>query len=408
MSAPAQSRTAPMRRGACPSLPQPMRTGDGLLARLQPLDPLTLDQFAGLARLAREFGNGIVEVTARGKLQLRGLSEASAPRLPEAVAALALAVPQGFPVEVSALAGLDPAQIFDPRPLARAICVAAAGLVPRLAPKVSVVVDGGGTFRLGALKADIGVTAGGDGRLLVVLAGIPCGEVAPERIAAVVVALLQALAARGDTARMPDLLAGEGGERLRAAFGLDAPSGGAGPGVDPVGLHRLADGRFALGLGLAFGQVAAATLETLADAARAAGARHAEPAAGRALLVVGLTRDAAAGLSDEAAALGFITDPADPRRRIYACAGQPACASARIVTHALAAELAPHMGVGDLHVSGCAKGCAHPARAALTIVGLDEGAGLVVEGTPRDVPVRVVPVARLSEAAREFLKKDPI
>lgn len=390
-----------LRRGACPSLPEPMQTGDGLLARLQTLAPLTLDQLAGLARLAAKRGNGILEVTARGKLQLRGLTLATAPGLPEAVAALGINVPQGFPVEVSALAGRDPLARVDPRPLARAISDGAALLVPHLAPKASVVVDGGGWFRLGGLKADIAVSAA-EGGLSLTLAGVPCGEVDPHQAAAVVIALLQRLAARGPAVRMADLVAAEGIESLRAAFGLAPPVAAPGEGVDPVGLHPLADGRVALGLGLEFGQVRAGALDELVAAARRAGVAHAEPSAGRALLLVGLTPAAAAGLREGAAGLGLLTDPRDPRRRVYACAGRPACASARLDTHELAATLVPLLGGRDLHVSGCPKGCAHPAKAALTIVGLDEGAGLVVEGTPRDVPARVVPPARL----RETIEKD--
>ncbi|MBS7553602.1 precorrin-3B synthase [Ancylobacter dichloromethanicus] len=406
MRARAFSTVVAMRRGACPSLPEPMPTGDGLLARLQPLAPLTLDQIAGLARLAAELGNGIVEVTARGKLQLRGLTPGTAPRLPEAVAALGIDVPQGFPVEVGALAGLDPTAHFDPRPLARAISDGAAGLVPRLAPKASVVVDGGGLLRLGGLKADIAVGAGAGGRVRITLAGVPLGEASAQATGDVVLALLESLVARGNAARMPELLAGEGIEPLRRRFGLAAPVPARDEGVDPVGRHALLQGTFALGVGLEFGQVTAATLARLADAAAEAGARHAEPAAGRALLLVGLTPEAAAGLKVEAASLGFIIDPADPRRRVHACAGQPACAAARIDTHALAATLAPLLEGRDLHVSGCPKGCAHPAKAALTIVGLDEGAGLVVEGTPRDVPARLVPATRLREAVQDLLQKD--
>ncbi|WP_018387240.1 precorrin-3B synthase [Ancylobacter sp. FA202] len=390
-----------LRRGACPSLPEPMQTGDGLLARLQPLAPLTLDQLAGLAWLAAELGNGILEVTARGKLQLRGLTAATAPGLAEAVAALGIDVPQGFPVEVSALAGRDPAERFDPRPLAQAISERAAPLVPHLAPKASVVVDGGGRFRLGGLKADIAVSAGERG-LSLALAGTPLGEVTLERAAALVIALLQRLAARGPAARMAELVAAEGMEALRAAFGLAAPSAVPEEGAEPVGLHPLSDGSVALGIGLGFGQIRAAALDELVAAARRAGVAHAEPAAGRALLLVGLTPAAAPALRDVAAGLGLLADPKDPRRRVYACAGQPACASARLDTHELAATLVPLLDGRDLHVSGCPKGCAHPAKAALTIVGLDEGAGLVVEGTPRDVPARIVPAAQL----RAMLQKD--
>lgn len=398
-----------MRRGACPSLPEPMPTGDGLLARLQPLAPLTLDQLAGLARLAADLGNGIVEVTARGKLQLRGLTTQTARGLPEAVDALGIAVPQGFPVEASALAGLDPLARFDPRPLARAIAGGAAPLVPRLAPKASVVVDGGGLFRLAGLKADIAVTAGRDG-VSITLTGVPFGEVEPARVAAMVVGLLERLATSGPAARMAEMVAAEGIEKLRAGLGLAPPVPARDGGVDPVGRHALADGSVALGLGLAFGQVRAPALQKLGEAARRAGVRAIEPAAGRALLLIGLAPAAVEAMRDEAAGLGFLTDSGDPRRRVFACAGRPACASARLDTHALAATLVPLLDGRTLHVSGCAKGCAHPAKAALTIVGLDEGAALVVEGTPRDVlrdPMpAALPVAAVAGAVRALLQKD--
>lgn len=55
-----------LRRGACPTLGRPMRTGDGLLARLRPEDcRLTPAQFRAVARAAAEPVNGILEVTAR-------------------------------------------------------------------------------------------------------------------------------------------------------------------------------------------------------------------------------------------------------------------------------------------------------------------------------------------------------
>ncbi|TIQ15694.1 MAG: precorrin-3B synthase, partial [Mesorhizobium sp.] len=36
--------------------------------------------------------------------------------------------------------------------------------------------------------------------------------------------------------------------------------------------------------------------------------------------------------------------------------------------------------------SGCAKGCAHPGQAALTLVGGENGAGLVVDGRAKALP----------------------
>ena len=61
-------------RGVCPGLSAPMETGDGLLARLLPNGPMPLDAFIGLCEAARVHGNGIIEVSARGSLQIRGLT----------------------------------------------------------------------------------------------------------------------------------------------------------------------------------------------------------------------------------------------------------------------------------------------------------------------------------------------
>ena len=61
-------------RGACPGLSAPLVTGDGLLARLMPAGPLPLDAFIGLCQAARTHGNGTMEISARGRLQVRGLT----------------------------------------------------------------------------------------------------------------------------------------------------------------------------------------------------------------------------------------------------------------------------------------------------------------------------------------------
>ena len=56
----------------------------------------------------------------------------------------------------------------------------------------------------------------------------------------------------------------------------------------------------------------------------------------------------------------FITHADDPILRVVACSGAPRCRQAHADTRAIAAALAPHIVPGTrLHVSGCAKGCAH-------------------------------------------------
>ena len=393
-----------LRRGACPTLPAPMATGDGLLARLALAEALTPAQAAGLAALARACGNGILEVTARGKLQVRGLDPAGAERLAEGVGALGIAVREGLGIETSALAGRDPTAAFDPRPLAAALAQAAvaAGLAARLAPKVSIGIDGGGGLGLAGRDLDIAVSPAG-AEFRIEAAGMTLGRT-PAPVPAVL-ALLERLAAFGPLARMRDLVAAEGEGTLGAGL-QPADSREAVPG-EPVGRHMLAAGA-ALGVGLPFGQIEAETLEALADTAAQLGATFIEPAGGRALLIGALDDGGADGLADLAAAAGLIIDAGAPLRRVEACPGAPACGAARFATRGLARELARDLaGLAkgrSVHVSGCMKGCAHPGRAGLTIVGLDEGAGIVIEGTARDMPARIVRFDELASAVRGFLE----
>src|SRR5262249_3497417 len=97
----------PTQRGACPSLAAPMPTGDGLLVRLRPTGTIALAAFAAMCAAARRHGNGIVEVTARGSIQVRGLTADSAPALAETAAALGSGGQDGIPVLLDPLAGLD-------------------------------------------------------------------------------------------------------------------------------------------------------------------------------------------------------------------------------------------------------------------------------------------------------------
>ena len=62
---------------------------------------------------------------------------------------------------------------------------------------------------------------------------------------------------------------------------------------DAVGKYPLRDGTFAYGVGLAFGHADATSLQRLTEAAQAAAALGVRAAPGRALMIVGLTRQTA-------------------------------------------------------------------------------------------------------------------
>ncbi|MER9391592.1 MULTISPECIES: precorrin-3B synthase [unclassified Mesorhizobium] len=434
------------RRGACPALSAPMQTGDGLLVRLNPVaGGLSPKSLIGLCESALKRGNGIMEVTARGSLQIRGLTAESAVLLAAEVDALGIAVRTGVPVETGPLAGIDPREIADPRSLAERVraAVEEAGLTPRLGPKVSVVVDGGGQLTMDGVTADVRLKAvrfsasvlwalsvAGDGQSARPLA--TADEDAAREIA---VAVLRMVAEKGRDAHsrdlserqlaslaswhsfappsvLPDisptrgeissfavssspstLKTGETGGDSTISPQVGEMSGRTEGGAversrSPIGLFDLNTGH-ALGIGLPFGSMPAQNLIDLASRASNLGVAEIRLAPGRALLFLGQPSSANHPLRATAAALGFVTTAADPRTRIAACPGTPACASGRIATRDIAETIAAeNADILDftLHISGCAKGCAHPGSAALTIVGGENGAGLVVNATAKGLP----------------------
>ncbi len=406
------------RRGACPSLREPMLTGDGLLVRLSPAGTgWSPHELLALAGAEARFGNGMLEVTSRGNLQIRGLTTASAEGLAAEIEAAAVPLRSGLPIDTGPLAGIDAHEVADPLPLAQALrdAVDASGLTARLAPKTSIVVDGGGALPLDGVLADIRLVAedSTSGRWQVAVGGSArsarlVGSVAGASTVPAILALLEAVAAKGSAARgrdltdsdmapllsVPPLLfaahtaifrasAGEALKQSRDGMGSDSPSRGRAP----VGRFALRDGSIAIAVALPFGQIEAESLMDFCAAVERTGAPEIRLAPGRSLVVPGLGADACGALETGAAALGLITDPADPRLGIAACAGAPACASAHLATRRLGAEIAaraPDLVAGrTLHISGCAKRCAEPAAPGATILGT-EGGCLVLPGDGRD------------------------
>ncbi|MEO9338030.1 precorrin-3B synthase [Mesorhizobium sp. SB112] len=419
------------RRGACPALSAPMQTGDGLLVRLNPitqgLPPKTL---IGLCKSALRHGNGIIEVTARGSVQIRGLTETSAPLLAEEVDALGISVRTGVPVETGPLAGLDPSETADPTPLAESIraAITERDLSERLGPKVSVVVDGGGQFGMDSVQADIRLTADGDIWQLSIAGDAGTAtflrSVSTEDAPTAAISILESIAERGRDARARDLISqnvlgiltngpsspcrdllpacGEKNEaQASRTTSFSPPAGrrsrqGDEGQIAKLGIVDLGTQAHALSIALPYGSVTAETLIAICDAAAKHGASEIRPALQRRLLILGLSTNTCATLQTESATLGFITDASDPRRSIAACPGAPACASGQIETREIAERIAEQSGdVLDpsvtLHISGCAKGCAHPASSALTIVGGENGAGFVVCGTAKGLPASYTP-----------------
>ena len=81
----------PEAKGWCPGAYRPMMSGDGLVVRVRPTCArLTADQVVGLCEVADALGNGVIDLTSRANLQIRGVSEDNHAEVLQRLAALDL------------------------------------------------------------------------------------------------------------------------------------------------------------------------------------------------------------------------------------------------------------------------------------------------------------------------------
>ncbi|AVH43021.1 precorrin-3B synthase [Agrobacterium tumefaciens] len=411
------------RRGLCPALSAPMRTGDGFLSRIAFEADIDPRDMVVLCQLAERHGNGLIDITARGSLQFRGLTPESACALEKDVLALDLPLRAGLAVETSPLAGRDDAEIADGGPLAKEIRKEADRLAlhEKLAAKMSVVIDGGGRLSMEDLLADIRLKAVSlDGRAVwrLLVGGaesraLNAGLVETDIAAGVVLSLLVYLAGEGPFARGRDLdhstIKEICGDRLLDRVIVDNARAASAP----LGLMMTGKDRFAIAVAPAFGQIRGCDLSHLCEAAGTLGIKALRPAPNHSLLFFG-SSSACGGLLEIARAAGFITTAGDARSSIAACPGAPGCASAFLPTHELAAfaseECASLLdGSFTLHISGCGKGCAHPAPSLLTFSGTADGLAFSISGRAGDLPDGILPFQHqrtaLSRLARLYEKE---
>jgi precorrin-3B synthase len=396
---------------------------DGFLARVRlPGGLVAGEQLRVLARLAVELGDGRVELTSRGNVQLRGLAKDAATPLTRELAEAGLLPSLSHDrvrnIIASPLAGLDRGADLTGivRALDAALC--ARPRLARLSGRFLLAVDDG-RGDVAGLGADVVATVRANGAVVNGLAVHAAGQEAflagndlagavlhagtadadadagaPGRlrddIANVMLAFAEAFldlrAKLGRTAwRVADLP--DGAERVRAAvaagLGLAAApeERGAATGARPVGLVAREtagtgesaafvrdDARCSAVLIAPLGRLTAAQLTWVAD--RVAG-RAARVTPWRSVVLPDL--DDAAGVLRAAAGLGFGTDERSPWLRVTACAGRPGCASARADVQADAAGFAARWPGRVVHVSGCERHCGRPAATEIDVTATSEG-----------------------------------
>ena len=411
----------PRRRGTCPGVLAPMQVGDGFLLRVRvPAGVLPAEHARRIAELGDRYGNGLIDLSHRGNLQLRGIPADALEPVTDALREMGYVFDDAASEAVrnvlcSPTAGLDPTAAMDVRAVARTLDARLAtdtGL-HRLPPKFGWLVCGGGIGHLAGSSTDVRFDAV-DGKHFRVSLGGTLAKVAPlglcraDDVPDVASALGRAFLELRPSLpepprRMAGLVAAIGtepfvtrlssqisplppGERIKVRgthlmdlFGSAEPPH---PNLLPRG-EKGSCGREApafLTTAFPFGRLTCATLAALASVCA-----EIRITPWRALLLVTPSSDA----EGIAKAHGAILSHTDRRLKLTACSGVGGCDVGTTDTHATALAIAERAGplldhVRMVHVSGCAKGCAHPAIADVTLTARNGVYDVALNAKPGD------------------------
>lgn len=405
----------PAREGWCPGALRPMETGDGLLVRLRLTGGILSSEIAhAIAACAIRHGNGLIDLSSRANLQLRGVTMQSVPDLLSELGQLDLLDRSADAEAVrnviaSPLAGLDPDAVLDVRPVVRALeaKLADCSILHRLPGKFGFLIEDGGYLALSQIHADIrfeAIATPHGPRFILKFGGAPdlaIGECEPHDVpdcAARMARAFLALRGHGPDAprRMRELVGRVGPAAIASAAGFEIGRVAARPCRDfemarVVGHHTLGSMHY-VGVAIPFGRIHGDALADLASLASAGGVTELRLTPWRTIIVAGVSSECVTGLEAKLQASRFILHADDPRLMVAGCPGAPACRrattpvqqdAARLI--ALFSELAPTAIA--LHVSGCAKGCAHSSATPFTLIGNAGLYDLVENGTAGDHPV---------------------
>ena len=397
-------------KGWCPGALRPMESGDGLLVRLRLTGGILSANHAQIiAKAAMQYGNGLIDLSGRANLQIRGVSGSQWPHLIADLSRHGLLDDDAEAEAVrnviaSPLAGLDPSAFLDIRPIVKALehRLVSERALHQLPGKFGFSIDDGGQFSLRDQTADIAFEAIKNSRETAFIVRIggdkQVGLIKPENLCDVASTLaLNFIKASkipdNPLKRMANWVSSVGAEVILKQAGIHDRS--VRPKREtklaPFGYHELGK-EGVLGLGAPFGRLSANGLSALANIALKNGSGELRLTPWRAILLPGLNRQVAEALIVKIGE-NFITQPNDPRLQIAACTGMPSCRNANVNTHEDALSFATLESLTKtsgtrLHVSGCEKGCARPMATEAVLVGRGRLYDLVVNGKASDKPLR--------------------
>ena len=339
----------------CPGVLRPHAAADGFMVRIRvPGGQTTGAGLRVLGAVAQTYGSGLLQLTSRGSVQVRGLPEVLSDAVAEMVAAAGFLPSVSHErvrnIAASPLTGLAGGRA-DLRPMVAALD-AAVTADPRLAalPGRFLFVLDDGRGDVSGLPLDLGYRALDDDRGLLLVGDDRHGyPVATEDAVAEMAALAGLFLDRRDHAWHVRELTRPLVPRLRP---LTEPAGTPCP-VGALGQH--------LSVAVPLGLLTPDQVRTVCDVA------------GDGPLVItpwrGLILPGASAAIDTLREAGLVTDGTSGWRRVSACVGAPWCAAGRSDTRTLARRLAEVGGPAErTHLSGCERHCGAPSTPHIDLV----------------------------------------
>ncbi len=373
---------------------------DGWLARVRlPGGRATTEQLDALVSVA-SLGSGLVDITRRANVQIRGLSPASGPAAASTLADAGLLPSVTHErlrnIVASPFGGRHPQAICDTdaivEELDRELC--ADGYLQALPERFGFGVDDG-SRALADLDFDVelGAETGDAGRFRLSIGGSPTDVVTTPSCAARTAldaarAFLGARESSGSRAwHVREIPGGATSITGRMGAAIVRPSTRSPQLAIRPGVLTQRDGRVAITALAPLGRLNGDMLCLLAGLVRrcAADVRF---SAWRTVTVVDVSAREADGLADAIADLGLLLSSGSGWEDLTACVGAGACAKARVDVRAAVAQRAGERTdqAPAEHWSACERRCGEPKSVPISVAATDTGLAVTVLGHAIDVP----------------------
>lgn len=429
---------APVRPSACPGLLRIVPALDGGICRIKlPGGVLRSAQARAIAQAAQQCAGGVLELTNRSNLQIRGVLPGQEAPLIDALLAAELGPRVAAADDVrnlllSPAAGLDPQSRMDARPLASQLLdlLQDTPALHALSPKFALQMDGGETLAMREHPHDLWLAAEDDQHLLLGLAGCPVDAPLARIEASQALDLVRELLllflelATPEQTRMRQLLAqlpaSELLQRLQARldFPLQPVPIDWQPSTalmrPPAGIYPQAQpGLCMVVAGAQLGRLHAEQLLALAELSERHGDGELRLTPWQGLLLGNVPEARARELLAELDQLGLLTHADEPLLGLVACTGSAACARGLADSKHHALHLAERLRASgarpQVHLSACPRSCASARVQPYTLLASTPEHYQLYQRTPETPGFGrlLAPAMTIDEAGAWFARQHP-